>query len=199
VAFSPDGQTVVSASGDSTLRLWEVPGGRNIKMFRGHSRAVTAVAFGSDGRLLVSGSRDNTLRLWDVESGREMAVFSGHADSISGVAVSPDGNWLLSGSRDRTIRLWALPSGEPIYAIYDPQVTEITAGIMMEQTGLATLTLPCGAAMPAGASCICDCIATARTYPGTETVCTCNTIAAPAGTSLTAGAVCTCNTVIVGD
>jgi hypothetical protein len=58
-----------------------------------------------------------------------------------------------------------------------------------------TFTLPCGSPIPAGATCICDCVATSRTYPGTEIVCTCDTITLSAGTLMDRNWTCVCNTV----
>jgi hypothetical protein len=58
-----------------------------------------------------------------------------------------------------------------------------------------TFTLPCGTPIPPGATCICDCVASSRTYPGTEMVCTCDTITISAGTRLEDNWSCVCNTV----
>ena len=77
VTFSPNGQYVLSGSGDKTLKLWEVASGRLIRTFEGHSRAVNSVAFSPDGRYALSGSDDKTLKLWDVSSGRKIRTFKG--------------------------------------------------------------------------------------------------------------------------
>ncbi|MBC1270553.1 hypothetical protein GNF07_26250, partial [Trichormus variabilis FSR] len=66
VAFSPDGQRIVSGSWDNTLRLWNVNGQPIGQPLIGHEGAVNSVAFSPDGQCIVSGSWDNTLRLWDV-------------------------------------------------------------------------------------------------------------------------------------
>jgi tetratricopeptide (TPR) repeat protein len=65
VAFSPDGETIVSGSRDGTLRLWTRQGEPIGEPLRGHQDSVGAVAFSPDGETIVSGSGDNTLRLWN--------------------------------------------------------------------------------------------------------------------------------------
>ncbi|KAG9025143.1 hypothetical protein FRB95_010502 [Tulasnella sp. JGI-2019a] len=62
IAVSPDGTTIVSGSGDNTLRLWDAKTGAVIgKVMEGHTSWVNCVAVSPDGTTIVSGSWDNTL------------------------------------------------------------------------------------------------------------------------------------------
>jgi len=66
VAFSPDGKTIASGSGDKTVKLWDVKTGKLMQTLRGHTSDVTSVAFSPDGKTLASGSWDKTVKLWDL-------------------------------------------------------------------------------------------------------------------------------------
>jgi WD40 repeat protein len=77
VAFSPDGQRVLTGSWDKTARLWDASTGKEIRRFEGHSESVESVAFSRDGKWVVTGSGDKTARLWEVPTGKEILRFEG--------------------------------------------------------------------------------------------------------------------------
>ncbi|MBI3795920.1 MAG: protein kinase, partial [Deltaproteobacteria bacterium] len=112
VSFSPDGRHIVSGSEDTTLRLWEMKSGQEVRCFTGHTNLVMSVSFSPDGRYIVSGSADTTLRLWEVASGQEVRCFTGHTNLVMSVSFSPDGRHIVSGSEDTTLRLWEMKSGQ---------------------------------------------------------------------------------------
>jgi WD40 repeat protein len=128
VAFSPDGNQILSVSWDGTVKLWDIASGREIRSFLGHSKSVGYVAFSPDGHQILSGSLDGTVKLWDAASGREIRSFQGHSRSaVSSVAFSPDGNQILSVSGDSTVKLWDAASGREIRSFqgYSREVSSV--------------------------------------------------------------------------
>jgi WD40 repeat protein/serine/threonine protein kinase len=119
VAFSPNGQLVLSGSEDNTIRVWDVASGEALKTLRGHGSPVRACAFSPDGRSVISGGDDQRVRLWNVEGYQEIrvlhaTVFAGHEDAVLAARFSPDGRQVITASRDRTASLWNASTGQPL-------------------------------------------------------------------------------------
>jgi WD40 repeat protein len=115
--FSPDGRLVVTASQDTTARIWDVDTGAELAELRGHDDWVWRAAFSPDGRRIVTASRDGTARLWDAAEGRELAVLAHAADEDKGVwtaAFSDDGTRIVTAGDDGTARLWDGRTGVPV-------------------------------------------------------------------------------------
>lgn len=106
VSFSPDGQTLATASYDRTIKLWQI-GNEEVKTLRANAGKVWSVSFSRDGKFLASGHHDGTIELWNLQ-GQLLKTIQGHNNYITRVRFSPDGKILASASRDRTIKLWTL-------------------------------------------------------------------------------------------
>lgn len=125
--FSPtDLTTLMSASDDRTVRLWDLPSSESTSVFTGHSDYVRSGAFipGTTSNLLVSGSYDNTVRIWDprtATSSSSVMVFKHHAP-IEDVLPLTSGTTILASSGNQ-ISVLDLVAAKPRHVITNHQKT----------------------------------------------------------------------------
>jgi WD40 repeat protein len=108
--FSPDGQTVLTVSGDRTPKLWDAATG-TLKARLEHDEGSWAAVFSPDGRWVMTDSYDGNVRIWETATGQLRLLMVGHQNTIYDESFSPDGQMLATGSRDRTAILWDLRTG----------------------------------------------------------------------------------------
>jgi len=119
VSFSPDGDTLASASNDKTVKLWDVKDRKLLHTLSGHSDWVFSVSFSPGGNTLASASADKTVKLWELKSGKVLYVLNSNSGKVISVAFSPnvkriadenDGGYvelgLAAGNDGGTVKLW---------------------------------------------------------------------------------------------
>ncbi len=93
IAFSPDGKTVATGSGDGYLRFWDVTTGRLRSMHADDAtRGIDGLAFSPDGRqvAMVGGLFGREAMLWDAASGRIAREFEDPANAVYSTASLRD-------------------------------------------------------------------------------------------------------------
>jgi len=111
VVLSSDGMFALSASWDSTLRLWDLNSGQTTKRFVGHTKDVLSVAFSTDNRQIVTGSRDKTIKLWNTLGECKYTIAEDcHTEWVSCVRFSPSTTnpIIVSCGWDKLIKVWNL-------------------------------------------------------------------------------------------
>ena len=110
VAFSRDGNCLVSTGQDTCVRLWSVPGFQAAGVFQGHANSVNSLSFSPDGTLLATGSTDGTVRIWAFPQGQCLHVLAKQATAT----FSPDGAHLATISVKGRIVLWDTKTGKEL-------------------------------------------------------------------------------------
>jgi WD40 repeat protein len=131
VAYSPDGQLLVSGSSDETIKLW-----RRDRTFvkslsipyniNGQLTDVRSVAVSPDGKLLavgvqlfngVSHTYTGAVEVWRISDSVLAQTLTGYGSGditvtgVNSVAFSSDGQYLATGSWDRLVKVWRVANG----------------------------------------------------------------------------------------
>lgn len=113
VVYRAQGDLIVSAEQDGTIKLWR-PDGSLVRTLESDS-GFTNLAFSPDGQTFASVDANGAVKLWRYD-GAALTTFQGHNGEIRGVAFSPDSRTILSASLDKTVRFWK-PGGMPFLTL----------------------------------------------------------------------------------
>ncbi|RSL65602.1 hypothetical protein CEP54_004104 [Fusarium duplospermum] len=119
VLFNPSAENILaSASGDFTVKIWDVGTGQSPLVLR-HNDIVQSLSWNASGSMLVTTSRDKKIRVWDVRQEKPVHEAPGHGGAKNSRAV-----WLGEHNRfattgfsrmsERQIALWEPGRAEPI-------------------------------------------------------------------------------------
>jgi WD40 repeat protein len=127
VAFSPDGKRLAAAlsagsrakpagllidDAPSSVRVWELPSGKERLNLKGHKSWIGRVVFSPDGKRLASAGGDKVVRVWDAVTGQEVRAIPFDTARIDVLAFSPDSKRLAAAGGDDKkpagIKVWAL-------------------------------------------------------------------------------------------
>jgi hypothetical protein len=116
VEISPDGQTMLSASDDNLLILWNLATGQVLKRFAGHSDDVNIGLFNPNPErpFIISASDDASIILWDIASGLPLRRFQGHTTPVTGLNLSADGLRMISSTGSDTMIVWRIETPQEV-------------------------------------------------------------------------------------
>lgn len=81
-------ESLVAASGDGSVVVFDLTTGRERAVLRGHQGQVNQVAVSPDGTTVATAGEDGSVRLWNIATGHERLRLYGHTGPVSGVAFS---------------------------------------------------------------------------------------------------------------
>ncbi len=112
-AFTPDGQWVISASGN-ILKSWRLSNGGHEITHQTHTEsAIKAVAFSPDGRWVIFGCVDGTAQVREIWTERAVARIE-QVEQVSEWNFSADGRWAASSGFGGPVRVWEIATGREV-------------------------------------------------------------------------------------
>ena len=115
--FSPDGEQILTTSGDGVARIltsWTLAGNpRQLAVLsEPGGDDLNRGEFSPDGKLVVTASNDGSARIWNAGTGVQEAVLNEPGGAaLNAAEFSPDGSEILTASVDGTARIWEWKSG----------------------------------------------------------------------------------------
>lgn len=112
VSFNHTQNSIATASGDKSIKLWDI-NGQLKSTFVGHTDIISKVKFSPDDKIIASASYDGTVKIWTLK-GDVLRTFK-HQKLVYDVSFSPQNEEIIaSGSGDGNIQLWNIKTGKKI-------------------------------------------------------------------------------------
>lgn len=112
LAFSPDGNKIVTGCSDKKLIIYDAGNAAELHNIDAHANWVNGVDWSSKNEIASCGD-DMEIKIWD-EHIMPIRTITGHTASVTCVKFTPDGNTIVSGSKDKTIKIWDIATGNLI-------------------------------------------------------------------------------------
>ncbi|KAM9095450.1 WD repeat-containing protein 5-like [Sarcophilus harrisii] len=111
VKFTPNGEYILIATLDNTLKLWDFGKGKCLKTYTGHKNekyCIFANFSETNPQQIVSGSEDNIVYIWNIDTEEIVQKLYGHTDTVISTACHPKESIIASAAleKDKTIKLW---------------------------------------------------------------------------------------------
>ncbi len=120
LAFSTDGQTLVTVGADSTVKIWHTGALDLIDILHKHRGDVRCVAFTPDGKMLATGGHDRKILFWNLRDRQVENTLCLDDTAAHSMVLSQDGRTLITGSY-RKIKVWETSSKQNEKNSQDPQ------------------------------------------------------------------------------
>jgi WD40 repeat protein len=110
LAFTPDGQTLLTGGCDGRLILWPVTSEKPspTRTIEAHQGWVRSVTVSQDGQCAVTGGNDGMVRLWSLADGQLVQALPGHEKHVYRVGFDPTGKYVVSADLRGVIIQWEL-------------------------------------------------------------------------------------------
>ncbi|KAJ5117175.1 Polyadenylation factor subunit 2 [Penicillium atrosanguineum] len=129
LAWAPSDTKFLSASDDTTLKIFDFTSRTCETILSGHNWDVKSCDWHPTKGLLVSGSKDHQVKFWDPRTARCLTTLHSHKNTVTSTRFSRvNNNLLATSSRDQTARVFDLRMMRDICILrgHDKPVSSLT-------------------------------------------------------------------------
>ncbi|GAB4136798.1 MAG: hypothetical protein Fur0046_10490 [Cyanobacteria bacterium J069] len=112
--FNLHGKSLISASKDGLIQLWNPLKGTLLCTLAARLLAIASIALSANGEMLASSSTKPEIKLWHLRTATLLKTLTPQAESLAAVVFHPQEPILLAASKDGSITFWDLRSGKLI-------------------------------------------------------------------------------------
>nr|CAD7407640.1 unnamed protein product [Timema cristinae] len=144
LAYSPDGQFVVTGGEDGKVKIWNTSSGFCFVTFDKHTSGVSAVQFSRNGKFVMSASLDGTVRAYDMTRYRNFRTFTSlRPVQFACLALDTSGEFVAAGGQDVfEIYLWSIKIGRLVEVLsgHEGPVVSVAFNPSLTSTSLASVS-----------------------------------------------------------
>ncbi|MEO6253083.1 MAG: caspase family protein [Ferruginibacter sp.] len=132
-AFSTDGEKIITASKDNSVKIWSALNGTQLADLKGHKDEVLHISFSQNGKLALTVSKDKTAKIWNADNGALITSIKENVPLQRG-CFSPDGKLLVTvpaypeiSLGKAAMKIWDVPSGKLIFVLkkHKKEITDL--------------------------------------------------------------------------
>ncbi|WP_322415299.1 WD40 repeat domain-containing protein [Mesorhizobium huakuii] len=118
LAVAPDGRSIMSASTDRVIKLWDIGGKQLIRNLGIHKDMARTALYMPDGVSALTGGDDGEIVLRKLADGAVLHVFqAGQNGGVNKLAISPDGKRAVSGHDTGNVIVWDLVDNSVLHVL----------------------------------------------------------------------------------
>jgi hypothetical protein len=110
--FTEGGRTLISASWDGTVGIWDAATGRRTHTLSGHEHGLNTAGLTADGRFVVSGAADGLIGVWELPAGELRLLQDLEAGPPARIRAIPGGSRVACLTYNQNLLVVDIPSGE---------------------------------------------------------------------------------------
>lgn len=108
VSVSGDNKMLATCGADKFVKTWELPSGKFLKSFEGHTHHVLDVGWKSDGKLLASAGADNVVKVWDFDKGEQARTIQAAGKQLTRLVFIGTTDQFVTCSGDAQVKAWSV-------------------------------------------------------------------------------------------